>query len=74
MTCEYDYHHTIYDLATIYDLYVPFVRPATPLPAVSVSREQGAAAVRLHNSTVRDLASVTPFGCSLLHALSGVPS
>lgn len=27
MTCEYDYHHTIYDLATIYDLYVPSVLP-----------------------------------------------
>lgn len=30
MTGQYDYHHTIYDLATIYDLYVPSVRPVTP--------------------------------------------
>ena len=27
MTRQYDYHHTIYDLATIYDLYVPIIRP-----------------------------------------------
>ena len=31
MTCEYDYHHTIYDLATIYDLYVPSVLPQASL-------------------------------------------
>ncbi|KAL1951606.1 hypothetical protein VTO73DRAFT_755 [Trametes versicolor] len=33
MTCQYDYHHTIYDLATIYDLCMsrPFA-PCISLP------------------------------------------
>ena len=74
MTCQYDYHHTIYDLATIYDLYVPICspQPRSHMPATCSHRERMdrvAAAVGAACGTSVTLWSFTSsriFWCSFL--------
>ncbi len=66
MICQYDYHHTIYDLATIYDLCP--VRSTSHVVAFATPEycEQMAAAVRLPSLTARDFVSVTAWSCTSL--------